>query len=81
MTDHEVREIDEQLTECGLTYNTRSELFQTIPRADAAAEPVEWEDVMFAVPDLSLNSLAAYEERKQREWLSDPALPAMQRAG
>ena len=68
MTADEVRELDEQLTECGLTYNARSELFQTVPRADAEPEPVEWEDVIFAVPDLSLNGLAAYEERKQREW-------------
>ena len=67
MTEHEVREIDEQLKECGLTYNPRSELFQTVPRADAEPEPVEWEDVLFAVPDLSLNGLVAYEETKQRE--------------
>ena len=67
MTDDQVTELDEQLRECGLTYNARAELFQTIPRADADAEPVEWQDVMFAVPDLSLNMLAAYEEAKQRE--------------
>ena len=29
---------------------------------------VEWQDVTFAAPDLSLNALAAYEARKQREW-------------
>ena len=68
MTEHEVRELDEQLKECGLTYNERSELFQTVPRADGDPEQVEWEDVMFAVPDLSLNGLAAYEERKQQGW-------------
>lgn len=68
MTDDQVRELDEQLGECGLTYNPRSELFQTLPRPDADPEPVEWEDVMFVVPDLSLDALASYEERKQREW-------------
>ena len=67
MTEHEVQELDEQLKECGLTYNARSELFQTVPRANAEPELVEWEDVVFAVPDLSLNMLAAYEEQKQRD--------------
>ena len=38
MTEHEVRELDEQLSECGLTCNARSE-FQTVPQADADAEP------------------------------------------
>ena len=65
MTEHEVREIDEQIAAMGLTYNPRSELFQTVPRGDTEAEPVEWEDVLFAAPDLSLNDLAAYEKRKQ----------------
>ena len=68
MTEHEVRELDEQLRECGLTYNPRSELFQTVPRPDADAELVDRQDVMFAVPDLSLSMLATYEDRKQREW-------------
>ena len=86
ITDDQVRELDEQLGECGLTYNAPSELFQTIPRADADAEPVEWQDVMFAVPDLPLNMFANHEEAKQQEWrqgvsAGDPALPPMQRAG
>ena len=41
MTEHEVQELDDQLRDCGLTYDARSELFQTVTRADAEPEPVE----------------------------------------
>ena len=63
MTEHAVREIDEQLSAFGWTYNPASERFE-----NREAQPVEWADIMFAVPDLSLNDLMAYEERKQRAW-------------
>ena len=62
MTADEVREIDEQLNGFGWTYNAASERFES-----RDAQPLEWEDIIVAVPDLSLNDLMSYEELKQRE--------------
>ena len=63
MTEHAVREIDEQLKGFGWTYNAASERFET-----RDAQPVDWEDIVVAVPELSLNELMSYEERKQEAW-------------
>ena len=63
MTEHAVREIDEQLSAFGWTYNPASERFE-----NRDAQPVEWEDVLIAVPDLSVNDLVSYEGLKQRSW-------------
>jgi hypothetical protein len=68
VTDQQTRQIDEQINAFGWTYNPRSEQFETMPKGSAAPSPVAWEDIIVAVPDLSLNALMEYEERKQREW-------------
>jgi hypothetical protein len=63
MTDDQVSDIDARLTSFGWHYNAASEVFQ----ATADDSLVEWIDVIAAMPDLSLNELQAFEDRKQRE--------------
>ena len=63
MTEHEVRELDEHSMGAPPRASNRSDAGLYVwPNA------ASWEDIIVAVPDLSLNDLMSYEERKQREW-------------
>ena len=62
MTGADVREIDDTLASLGWRYNVQAERFETVPTPDAVAREVDWTEVLVAMPDLSLNGLAAYEE-------------------
>jgi hypothetical protein len=66
MTDERYREIDEQIESLGWAYNRQSELFETVRRANADPSPVDWQNLLVALPDLSLNELMDYEDRKRR---------------
>ena len=59
MTDAEVAEIDRMLQICGWRYDAASETF-----FDKDGNEVEWPEVLVALPDLSLNQLEAYRDRK-----------------
>ena len=59
MTDAEVAEIDRMLKICGWRYDAARETF-----FNKDGKEVEWPEVLVALPDLSLNQLEAYRDRK-----------------
>jgi hypothetical protein len=65
MTADEIRQIDQLLDAYGWRYNVGAERFETAPRLDGDWYYVDWEDVLAALPQLSLSDLQAYEEAKR----------------
>ena len=62
MTRERFKEIDECFAQIGWRYNVGDELL-----LDKRGKPVPWEDVMVAMPDMSLNDLEQYEDMKIHE--------------
>ena len=60
MTNEQVDEIDDFLRSIGWSYDPQSEEF-----VGDDEQQVEWYDVLAEMPDLSLNQLEAYCDRKQ----------------
>jgi hypothetical protein len=71
MTDEQVKEIDEHLAQRNWIYNPEAEQFEIAPSdfPRIGAVTIDWEEVVIDMPDLSLNEIMAYKERKRREWL------------
>jgi hypothetical protein len=65
MTADEFSKIDELLNAYGWRYNVSAERFETAPRPDGDWYYVDWEDVLAALPQLSLSDLQSYEQAKQ----------------
>ena len=61
MNDQLYAEVNETLAAIGWTYNVELDQFE------AGGNPVDWQDVMIGLPDLTLNQLDAYAKRMQRE--------------
>jgi hypothetical protein len=78
LTHDRVIEIDNLLKEKEWAYNQTEKQFQaTGPYGGIAT--LEWEDIVIGLPDLSLNEILAYQERKQQDHLreqADTRLPA-----
>lgn len=62
MTDADVAEIDGMLKVCGWRHHAASETF-----LDGSDKKVDWPEILVALPDLSLNQLEAYRDRKLAE--------------
>lgn len=65
MNPDKIREIDESLAALGWRYNAEAERFETAPQRDGDWAYVDWEDVLAALPHLSLNDLIAYDAARQ----------------
>ena len=65
MTPDEIRQIDQSLDALGWRYNATAERFETLPQRDGDWAYVDWEDVLAALPYLSLGELQEYAEGKE----------------
>jgi hypothetical protein len=63
MTDSDCREAYEHID--GMGFALVHEIWMTKSRADKDAEPVEWYEILAAVPYLSLNDLEQIEDWKR----------------
>ena len=61
MSDQLYSQIKATLAAIGWTYSPVSDQFE------AAGQPVDWQDVMIGLPDLSLSQLDAFAERQRFE--------------
>jgi hypothetical protein len=73
ITDERVKQIEENLAQHNRTYNAAAEQFETVTSPFIVTPPhvFDWEDIIIAMPDLSVNEMLAYKQHKRVQWLRE----------
>ena len=75
MTDDRLQKIDHNLEQNNLTYNAAAQQFETAMSQPLGSAPfaLDWEDVIIALPDLSVNEMLTYQQQKRQQLLREQA--------
>jgi hypothetical protein len=74
LTDEQIQQIDASLVKFDWIYNPEAEQSESVPpHSPLTRFPVEWEDVILLIPDLSMNEMLAYKDYQRKKWLREKA--------